>query len=328
MTNMSRDRSNEFFQTVTSLQTQAFNAQYVNQAAQQPQKTAADKSTFSQAAKHVLAGILTTSNKLEQLVLLAKEASIYNDVTPQINQLQYVLKNDIQTIRGEIGLLQQYATETKQTRRNTDADTSNQAVVLSLQTKLASTTQTLKSALLMTTDNLKSQYSRKQQFQVPSEGGSSSSKAGQSSNSRKGARKRRNPYFQNLLADSFDDEDSIGDTQPLLNALAVTQQQQQEQQQDRSMESYMSAHADAVTSIQDSVQNLSSVYQDLIEIVDRENEVVIRIDDNVRVSAENVREGSNQLRQYLNSMSGNQWLVLKVFAILITFSVFFVGVIA
>ena len=52
--------------------------------------------------------------------------------------------------------------------------------------------------------------------------------------------------------------------------------------------------------------------------------MAIRIDENVEDTLSNVTSAQAQLLKYLNSISSNRWLVLKVFAVLLVFLVLFV----
>lgn len=50
----------------------------------------------------------------------------------------------------------------------------------------------------------------------------------------------------------------------------------------------------------------------------------IRIDDNMDESLANVEGASNALMKYLNRVSSNRWLMIKLFLVLIFFLVIFI----
>lgn len=55
---------------------------------------------------------------------------------------------------------------------------------------------------------------------------------------------------------------------------------------------------------------------------------VCRIDENMDESLSNVEGAQNQLLKYLDSISSNRWLILKIFMVLITFLLIFVVFVA
>ena len=62
--------------------------------------------------------------------------------------------------------------------------------------------------------------------------------------------------------------------------------------------------------------------------VQEQGELAIRIDENIDDSLANVDSAQAQLLKYLNSISSNRWLVMKVFAMLVLFLVVFVVFVA
>ena len=62
--------------------------------------------------------------------------------------------------------------------------------------------------------------------------------------------------------------------------------------------------------------------------VQEQGELTIRIDENVDDTLANVDSAQAQLLRYLNSISSNRWLVMKIFAVLLVFLIIFVVFIA
>ena len=56
--------------------------------------------------------------------------------------------------------------------------------------------------------------------------------------------------------------------------------------------------------------------------------MVVRIDENVDDTLANVDSAQAQLLKYLNSISSNRWLVMKVFFVLMVFMAFFLVFVA
>lgn len=89
-------------------------------------------------------------------------------------------------------------------------------------------------------------------------------------------------------------------------------------------DTYLTSRAEAVEHIEGTIHELGQMYSKLTTIIDMHHEMTIRIDENMGAALENVESGQRELAVYMNRLSGNQMLILKVFAILIAFSMFFV----
>ncbi len=59
-----------------------------------------------------------------------------------------------------------------------------------------------------------------------------------------------------------------------------------------------------------------------------QGELAIRIDENVDDTLANVDSAQAQLLKYLNSISSNRWLIMKVFFVLMMFLMIFVVFVA
>jgi len=66
----------------------------------------------------------------------------------------------------------------------------------------------------------------------------------------------------------------------------------------------------------------------LATIVDQQRQTIIQIGDNVDDSIQHVESAIDQLQKYLASLSGNRWLMIKVFALLIFLAIIFTVFIA
>lgn len=62
--------------------------------------------------------------------------------------------------------------------------------------------------------------------------------------------------------------------------------------------------------------------------VQEQGEMAIRIDENVDETVSNVDAAQAQLLRYLNAISSNRWLFMKIFAVLVFFLIIFVMFIA
>ena len=52
--------------------------------------------------------------------------------------------------------------------------------------------------------------------------------------------------------------------------------------------------------------------------------MAVRIDENVDETLSNVDSAQTQLLKYLNTISSNRWLVMKIFGVLMVFMILFI----
>lgn len=60
--------------------------------------------------------------------------------------------------------------------------------------------------------------------------------------------------------------------------------------------------------------------------VQEQGEMAVRIDENIDDTLSNVDSAQTQLLKYLDTISSNRWLVMKIFAVLMVFMVIFIGI--
>ena len=68
---------------------------------------------------------------------------------------------------------------------------------------------------------------------------------------------------------------------------------------------------------------MGGIYKRLATIVASQEEVAIRIDENMDATLDNVDGAHKELLKYFENISGNRWLIIKIFLFLIIFSIFF-----
>jgi syntaxin 5 len=100
---------------------------------------------------------------LEKLTILAKRKSLFDDKPVEIQELTYIIKQDIGSLNKDIAQLQQL-TRAQRHQNGRHKQTHSNSVVVALQSKLASMSNDFKSVLEVRTENLKHQKSRREQF--------------------------------------------------------------------------------------------------------------------------------------------------------------------
>lgn len=92
--------------------------------------------------------------------------------------------------------------------------------------------------------------------------------------------------------------------------------------------SIMSERAAMMQTVESTIVELGTVFNQLASMVEAQNETITRIDMNISETAGNVEAAHDALLSYFSSINSNRWLILKVFMILFFFfiiSVIFAG---
>uniref|UniRef100_A0AAR2IPI7 t-SNARE coiled-coil homology domain-containing protein n=1 Tax=Pygocentrus nattereri TaxID=42514 RepID=A0AAR2IPI7_PYGNA len=155
-----RDRTLEFQSACKSLQ----GRQIQNGTQAKPTLNALkQRSDFTVMAKRIGKDLSNTFAKLEKLTILAKRKSLFDDKSVEIEELTYIIKQDINSLNKQIAQLQDLV-RSRSGQNGRHIQTHSNTIVVSLQSKLASMSNDFKSVLEVRTENLKQQRSRREQF--------------------------------------------------------------------------------------------------------------------------------------------------------------------
>lgn len=307
-----RDRTSEFISAVKSLQSRQGNNFAGNRHDHQRQN-GLQKSEFFFIAKHIGKDISNTFAKLEKLAILAKKKSLFDDRPMEIQELTYIIKQDINSLNKQIAQLQELV-RSKASTQGRHLQTHSSTVVLSLQSKLARMSKDFKGVLEVRTENLKQQKERREQFSqgaaVDSLPPSLSGSVLQRSNAARGM----GQGGDSAVAIDMDHMDSA----PLMSN-DMSQMQLVEQQDE-----YIQSRANAMENIESTIVELGSIFQELAHMVKEQEEQIERIDANVEATELNVEAAHGELLKYFQSVTSNRWLIIKIFCVLIIFFVVFV----
>ncbi|KAG0007034.1 cis-Golgi t-SNARE syntaxin [Modicella reniformis] len=314
------DRSAEFFSTVESLRSRAQphiapdTRRLISPIEQQQScglapglnaATARPKSEFALMASLINRDILTTAGKLQKL---ARRKYL------SLDELIFIIKQDIAKLNKQIAQLQLYLREQgsksgistgKQVQEH------NINVVLMLQSRLAAQTSAFKDVLELRTENMKATKDRREQFMF-------------TTHQQADAFPRDSPLY------NFDRRPSSS-TNPPRDVLSLDlstpfqnlqQQQQQEQVQlADSSNQYLESRSTAIESIESTLQELGGIFQQLAQMVSEQRDMVQRIDANTEDIEANVTGAQTELLKYYKYVSSNRWLMVKVFAVLVSSAV-------
>jgi len=167
---MASDRTKEFQATVESILNRktVIEQQHLLQNQISPRT---QRSDFANAASTIGKEINNTVTKLQRLTQLAKRRTMFDDNPTEINDLIQVVKQDINRINQRIDYLQMNARNKNKNNRKNDEDNAqalehSKNVIVSLQSKLANTSNDFKNVLEIRTQNMREQKSRRDQYGV------------------------------------------------------------------------------------------------------------------------------------------------------------------
>ncbi|XP_014068420.1 syntaxin-5 [Salmo salar] len=295
-----RDRTNEFQSACKSLQTR--------QNGVQPTKPALSalkqRSDFTLMAKRIGKDLSNTFAKLEKLTILAKRKSLFDDKAVEIEELTYIIKQDINSLNKQIAQLQDLI-RSHGAPSGRHIQTHSNTIVVSLQSKLASMSNDFKSVLEVRTENLKQQKSRREQFSQPPVSSSS-------------------PLLANNFKSSLLMQDESRSTGGEVAIDMDNQSNPLQLQLIDEQDSYIQSRADTMQNIESTIVELGSIFQQLAHMVKEQEETVQRIDANVEDTQLNVDMAHTEILKYFQSVSSNRWLMVKIFLVLIVFFIVFV----
>ena len=288
-------------------------------------------SEFAKMSSRIGHGIHGTSQKLEKLTALARRSSMFDDPARDIAELSAVIKSDIQALNTAIAELQNHAARDRgATKQGSDHSVT---VVDTLKTRLMGATKSFKEVLTMRQENVKAQGERRKMFS------NESARAPHRPNPPRGRAGRMGKCQVPAAALGVGRELSqargrgmgaaggggagLTGTYPGATTAASRRARLLANQ-----DQYLSSRSEALQNVERTITELGGIFQQLSTMVAEQGEMAVRIDENVEQSVANVDAAQTQLLKYLNSISSNRWLIMKIFGVLISFLVFFIVFIA
>lgn len=331
-----RDRTQEFLsvaerlkKSFSSEQNGPSSSSNSSSRSQDQRAAVAMQSEFNKRASRIGFGIHQTSQKLSKLAKLAKRTSVFDDPTMEIQELTAVIKQDITALNSAVVDLQ-FLCNSRNESGNSDTSSHSITVVDDLKNRLMSTTNEFKKVLTMRTENLKVHENRRQLFSSTASKDSTNPFVRQRPIAARSAANTSAapppPWANDSPSSSqlFPGGKQMDETRPLL------QQQNQQQQQLSAplQDSYMQSRAEALQNVESTIHELSNIFNQLATLVSQQGEIAIRIDENMDDTLANVEGAQGALLKYLNSISSNRWLMIKIFFVLIFFLMVFLFFVA
>ncbi|XP_074309244.1 syntaxin-32-like [Silene latifolia] len=290
------------------------------------------QSEFNKRAYKISFKIHLTSQKLAKLAELAKRSSsVFDDPTREIQMLSEVIKQDITALNSDVLDLQRLCnTQNGSWNVSDDASSHSAAVVYICKNRLMTATKECEKVLNKRTEKLKADETRRQLYRPHASTEFTNPFARQPPLATKSAASEflappPPPWVNGASSSStqFSSKQADGESQPLLQ-----QQGQQQQQMVPLQDTYMQSRAESLQNFESTTHELSNIFTQLATMVSQQGEVAIRIDEDMERTLANVDGAQNQLVRYLNSISSNGWLTIKIFFVLIIFLMFFLVFIA
>ncbi|KAI7820088.1 t-SNARE [Kickxella alabastrina] len=308
-----RDRTNEYRSLTAALRKR----QQATPPAPEPTKGKSlantEYSEFSRHAGAIGKDIQDTTLLLENLANLARGKTIFDDKTSEINALTNQVKQRIATLNGKIMSLQ--SLQRRQGGDGQQVSEHHSNIVVSLQSQLAGTSTVFKDVLELRSESLKASGNRKDQF-IGTAAAAAGNMAFSSTDSPLYQTERKVPVYTNGAYPGGAGRSNSGED---FVALSLPEMDEASSSQLMLMQPSQSSRSDAINSIESTISELGSIFQQLAHMVSEQRDVVQRIDANVESVDMNISAAQNELLRYYSTISSNRWLMAKIFMIILAF---------
>jgi len=285
---MSKDRTNEFLTICRSIGTSP---------QIQGNSRLRQKSAFTKKCKLVGADITKTWGKLERLTQLCKSTTLFNDKPVEIQELTYIIKQEMDEMRKHLHELENLRANTGHQK---DREKHDKSMIKSLQLKLGTMSANFKTTLETRRESMNQQRDRRNQFN------------GQS------AVQNQNQEINLRSSVLYNDDKRAQESSPLVPAGGFQGQMFEEQDQ------YIQERSNAMAQVESTIVELGDMFTQLATMVQEQEESIMRIDANVEESEMNIEAAHGELLKYFRSVTSNRWLMVKIFATVIVFFIIFV----
>ncbi|KAK4459384.1 t-SNARE [Cladorrhinum samala] len=271
------------------------------------QKNSADgkprRSEFARSAAEIGRGISATMGKLQKLAQLAKKRSLFDDNPVEVNELTFIIKQDLSRLNEDIRNLQALS---KRLHPKPDQEgENNKNILLLLQGKLGDVSANFKDVLEIRTKNIQASRSRTEAFV---------SNVGQHAQLAALQQQSASPLYGTPKGTPSPAQDLIS-----LNPVVGDQQMQLQMMEEGGQNSYIQQRGQAIEAIESTINELGSIFGQLAAMVSEQSEMIQRIDANTEDVVDNVEGAQKELLKYWSRVSGNRWLIAKMFGVLMIF---------
>lgn len=182
-----------------------------------------------------------------------------------------------------------------------------------LQGKLADVGASFKEVLEVRTKNIQASRTRTENFVSSVSSKSQSALDSQRSDSplyNPSGRRTPQPGYQGNSSDLL----TLDPSNP--SPLMQSDQQLLVMEEAQSSNTYIQARGEAIEAIERTISELGGIFGQLAQMVSEQSEMIQRIDANTEDVVDNVQGAQRELMKYWTRVSGNRWLIAKMFGIL------------
>lgn len=278
------------------------------------------RSQFSMHAASIAKEIAQTTDLLLKLAQLAKRKMLFDDKPAEINELAYIIKQDIFKISQNLKNLKQFANGDSSIRSDKEIKLYSDNVCKLLNSKMQNVSGEFQTVLGIRQKNELENKTRKETFL------SAATNLHQSSQTPRligGDQKEpspymnlgENPYLHALNNQNLDSPygNQNGDL------LLIPDQTKQLLLMEEQGNQYIQERSSAVDTIEATINEVGNLFQQLASMVSEQGEQIQRIDQNVEDIDINIVGAQRELLKFYTRISSNRWLFLKVFGVLLVF---------
>ena len=254
---------------------------------------------------------------------VAKRKTLFDDRPVEISELTYIIKQDLASLNSQISSLQSLNRnlhpQSAQPKSGDQEGQHNKTVVVMLQGKVADVAANFKDVLEVRTKNIQASRSRTENFVSSVSARSASGLEAPRSESplyqSTGSSRQRTPQpGQYVGADSLSLEPSSSSTLMRHGQQSDSQLLMMEEAQPAN--AYIQQRGEAIEAIERTISELGGIFGQLASMVSEQSEMIQRIDANTEDVVDNVQGAQRELLKYWSRVSGNRWLVAKMFGVM------------
>lgn len=254
--------------------------------------------------------------------IVAKRKTLFDDRPVEISELTYIIKQDLASLNSQISSLQSLNQSlhpnASQPKSSDQEGQHNKNVVVMLQGKVADVAANFKDVLEVRTKNIQASRSRTENF---------ISSVSAKNATALDAQRSESPLYQSTSTSRHRTPQSGHSTSDLLSlepssSSALMRHGQQSDSQLLMMEeaqptnTYIQQRGEAIEAIERTISELGGIFGQLASMVSEQSEMIQRIDANTEDVVDNVQGAQRELLKYWSRLSGNRWLVAKMFGVL------------
>jgi syntaxin 5 len=253
---------------------------------------------------------------------VAKRKTLFDDRPVEISELTYIIKQDLASLNSQISSLQSLNQSlhpnASQPKSADQEGQHNKNVVVMLQGKVADVAANFKDVLELRTKNIQASRSRTENFVSSVSAKTATALDVQRSESplyqSSSTSRQRTPQPGHSSSDLLSLEPSSSSTLMRHGQQSDSQLLMMEEAQPTN--TYIQQRGEAIEAIERTISELGGIFGQLATMVSEQSEMIQRIDANTEDVVDNVQGAQRELLKYWSRVSGNRWLVAKMFGVL------------